>query len=240
MNNDYYIDVVTKNILSTLSGHISSAVSGQLQKVMELTTAQLEIKFLTILEKLNKNLNDSIEESRSILKNQSVEITNLKTELNHIKQKIDAANTTQLDSLAKSVEEQLKTLPEKFQNSTVQLEKQMQKTNEIMDVIRGSVGEIKRDTAASMESTVKELIGLLQSMKSVTGETIKDSLKAEIKKIETSFSANKAEMLTILRTIFESELRGADLLAQRAQNNKVELRDKLSAIEQMFGGSSQS
>ncbi|QWR77817.1 hypothetical protein [Candidatus Magnetomonas plexicatena] len=226
MSNEYYIDIVTKSILSTLSAHISEAISVELKTVMKEASLQLEAQILTTIDALNKN--------------QLTEITSLKGELSHIKQKIDAANTTQIDSLAKSVEEQLRALPQIFQTSTQHIEKQIQNTNVILNALITGIGEIKTETANSIGGTLKELAELMQSKKSVIEETIKETVKAEIHKVESSLSANKTLMLTLLKTVFESELRNADFLAERAQNNKKELRNNLAVLEKLLDSSSQS
>ncbi|MBF0519861.1 MAG: hypothetical protein HQK92_09070 [Nitrospirae bacterium] len=143
MSNDYYIDIVTKNILSTLSAHISETVSAQLKTVMNEAASQLEARILKTI-----------------------------------------------DSLAKSVEDQL--------------------------------------------------TEVLQSKKSMTDDSLNESVKTEINRIEALLSTNKMIMLTLLKAVFESELRSADLLAERVQNNKKELRDTLKGLEKLFESSSHS
>ncbi|MBF0457809.1 MAG: hypothetical protein HQK99_07935 [Nitrospirae bacterium] len=57
MDNGYYVDVVTKNILSALSEHISDAISDQLIGVVKKTMAQLEAKLLAMFDGAGKGVN---------------------------------------------------------------------------------------------------------------------------------------------------------------------------------------
>ncbi|MCG6553858.1 MAG: hypothetical protein L7F77_16160 [Candidatus Magnetominusculus sp. LBB02] len=57
MNDGYYVDVVTKNILSALSEHISDAISDQLIGVVKKTAAQLESKLTSMLEGAGSGVN---------------------------------------------------------------------------------------------------------------------------------------------------------------------------------------
>ncbi|MEO5360649.1 MAG: hypothetical protein H7843_09390 [Nitrospirota bacterium] len=108
MDNDYYVDVVTKNILSALAEHISDNISDQLIGVVKKTTAQLETKLFTMFDSVSKDIVNSISDNLLVFKDRlqanDSAINSIEAGLNEIKQKLSSVNTDQIDALAKSVE----------------------------------------------------------------------------------------------------------------------------------------
>lgn len=106
MDNDYYVDVVTKNILSALAEHISDAISDQLIGVVKKTTAQLETKLFTMFDSVSKDIVNSISDNMLVFKDRlqvnDSAINSIEAGMNEIKQKLSSVNTDQIDALAKS------------------------------------------------------------------------------------------------------------------------------------------
>ncbi|WP_420267159.1 hypothetical protein [Candidatus Magnetominusculus dajiuhuensis] len=101
MDNGYYVDVVTKNILSALSEHISDSIADQLIGVVKKTTTQLETRLFTMFDSVSKDIANAVNDN---MRASNERLLAIEESLNEIRQRLGAVNTAQIDALAKSVE----------------------------------------------------------------------------------------------------------------------------------------
>lgn len=105
MDNGYYVDVVTKNILSALSEHISDAISDQLISVVKKTMAQLDVRLSTLTDGASKGVN--AEQIDAIAKTVEAGLASIVTVINA---SLGENNKAQLDQLKVTTEAQLNQL----------------------------------------------------------------------------------------------------------------------------------
>ncbi|MBF0319082.1 MAG: hypothetical protein HQL01_04675 [Nitrospirae bacterium] len=190
MDNGYYVDVVTKNILSALSEHISDAISDQLIGVVKKTTAQLESKIFTMFDSVSKDLANSIHDNMIGFKDRLEAIDSVAAGINEIRQKLNSVNTEQIDVLAKSVEFGLATIVAEIkaslgENNKAQLES-------IRATIEASGGKIERIDATLVSSlaSVEDKINALRA----DSTAIMEALAGKIERIDSTLANSLASV----------------------------------------------
>jgi hypothetical protein len=265
MNDDYYVDVVTKNILSALSEHISDAISDQLIGVVKKTTSQLESKIFTMFDSVSKDIAnsihdnmigfkeklqaiDSINDAIAAFKDRLRAIDSIEAGINEIRQKLGAVNTEQIDALARTVEAGLASIVSEMkaslgENNKAQLDSLKAAIDDSggkidrldaavvnsMASVEGKIDILKEAAAALLENSAKD-IG------AATEEDMKAAIRAEFKTMEGYLSAARIDQSEILRMMLEGELRSAEAMADRVQNNKKEIEERLKRLNGFIEG----
>ncbi|MBF0608694.1 MAG: hypothetical protein SFH39_17960 [Candidatus Magnetobacterium sp. LHC-1] len=263
MNNDYYIDVVTKNILTMLSEHISDAISDQVINIMRTAMTQVDTKIGIISDSINRDMSNSIQDKLSSLKEHLQEIDTLRSEQDNMKQTLTTM-AKQLDSFAQYVKDGLSYLTGKLRNSIDNLESRMlQSEDKAISEMAGSLGVIS-ETMADIKGALGGISETMSDIKGSLGESNKAQLDAlsslirdvgskitfidvkienslgamqkkiaEIKETEQSLTTANAQQIELIRMVLEGELRNADMLAQRLESSKREISDGLMRLKAM-------
>ncbi|MBF0317502.1 MAG: hypothetical protein HQL04_04945 [Nitrospirae bacterium] len=246
MNNDYYIDVVTKNILTMLSEHISDTISDQVINIMRTAMSQVDAKLAIISDSINRDMSNSIQDKLSSLKEHLQEIDTLRSEQDNMKQTLTTM-AKQLDSFAQYVKDGLSYLTGKLKNSIDNLESRMLQSEDkavsemagTLGVISETMAEIKASLGESNKAQLDALSLLIRDVGSkitFIDVKIENSLGAmqkkitEIKEIEQSLTTANAQQIELIRMVLEGELRNAESLTQRLESSKREISDGLSRL----------
>jgi type VI protein secretion system component VasK len=241
MNENYYIDVVTKNILSALSEHISNAVAGHIRQLMRESAALLEGGTPAKLEALGKTLQESIDENKRLAAVQSLEIGNLKKELTEIKLAIDASKTSQLDALVKSVDDKIKNLDDALQNSGAGVEKLIRQGNEFL---ARETGNLTLALKTSNEGTAVELSQMraeLNDVRLAIDASRSSQIDALVKSVDDKIK-NLGDALQNFSAGVEKQIRqGGELAARETENLNVGLKSFMQRttdeLSQLLGNS---
>jgi hypothetical protein len=191
MNENYYIDVVTKNILAALSEHISSAVAVHIKELMRESAALLESGTPVKLDALGKILQESIDENKKLAAVESLEIGNLKKDLTEIKLAIDASRTSQIDALVKSVDDKIKNLHNALQNSGADVEKFIRQGNEFL-----------------ARETENINLALKTSNEGVAGEL--SQMRAELNDVKLKIDASRTSQIDALVKSVDDKIKNLD------------------------------
>ncbi|KWT77381.1 hypothetical protein [Candidatus Magnetominusculus xianensis] len=166
MDNDYYVDVVTKNILSALAEHISDAISDQLIGVVKKTTAQLETKLFTMFDSVSKDIVNSISDNLLVFKDHLLAndsaINSIEAGLVEIKQKLSSVNTDQIDALAKSVEGGLTSIVSEIKASLGENNKeQINSLKAAMDAMAANIKQIDASVISLANKDHSEILRMM-------------------------------------------------------------------------------
>ncbi|KAM7350903.1 cytoplasmic linker protein 190 isoform 2-T4 [Cochliomyia hominivorax] len=220
-NNNKQLNVTIKSLHGDLEKERSSnetTTKRLSEKNMYLAECDKNLKIAQEnIEKLKKQLEDTLETNQQLVNAKTVEIQTLKAELEKLQQKtvtLEGESTIavlQMSAKISQLESQNKRLEVDLKNSTNTIEDQRQKSIQQDEIITSKLSELK-STNTALETTTK----LMEKLKAEHDASLRrrQELEDELKELEKKFSQQELDLGDLVRKLKSTNTKCENLVAQ--------------------------